>query len=131
MKFGDQSEPMAWSPSSMPDRRAARRVADTRSPAGGVGSGDVRIGRDAGVVVDVEVEVDADPLEEVVVQRDEPHLDRHLQVLQAAELFQQVGDLLVNVLRLADDQAQVRRERLDLALARAVFHPAFVLDGRR
>ena len=39
--------------------------------------------REARVVVDLEVEVDADPLEEVVVERDEADFDRHLQVLQA------------------------------------------------
>ncbi len=58
------------------------------------------------VVVDVEVEVDADPLEEVVVQRDEADFDGHLQVLQPAELFEQVDDLFVDLLRLADDQAR-------------------------
>ena len=42
---------------------------------------------DAGVV-DVHVEVDADPLEEAVVEADEANFDRDLQILQAAELLQ-------------------------------------------
>ncbi len=45
------------------------------------------------------------------------------------ELFQQIGDPLVNSLRLADDKAEVRGEGLNFALARTVFHPTFVLDG--
>ena len=61
------------------------------------------------------VEIDADPLEEVVGQRDEPHFDRHLQVLQAAKLLEQVRDLLVHFLRLADDQAQVGFKARDRA----------------
>ena len=61
-------------------------------------------------VVDLEVEVHADPLEELVVQRDEADFDRHLQVLQAPQLFQQVDDLFVDLLGLADDQAQVGLE---------------------
>ena len=62
------------------------------------------------VGVDVEVEADADPLEEVVVQRDEADLDGNLEVLQTPQLLQEVGDLLVDLLRLADHQAQVRFE---------------------
>ena len=81
------------------------------------------------VVVDVEVEVDADPLEEVVVERDEADFDRHLQVLQAPQLLQQVGDLLVDVLRLADDEAQVGLEGRDRAGAADVV-PGGGLDGR-
>ena len=82
------------------------------------------------VVVDVEVEVDADPLEEVVVERDEADFDRHLQVLQPPQLFQQVDDFLVDFLRLADDQAQVGLERGDRARAADVV-PGGGLDGRR
>ena len=55
------------------------------------------------------LEVDADLLEEVVAERDVADFDRDLQVLQAAQLIQQVDDLLVDFLRLADDQAQVGR----------------------
>ena len=67
-------------------------------------------GRVAG---DVEVEIHADAFEEVVVERDEAHFDRHLQILQAAKLLQQVSDFFVLFLRLVNDQAQVRVERLD------------------
>ena len=80
------------------------------------------------VVIDVEVEIDADPFEEVVVQRDEANFDRHLQVLQPPQLVQQIGDLFVDFLRLADDQAQVRRERLDRARAADVI-PGVGCDG--
>ena len=106
----------------------ALRLERRRPAAAPFGTFGVR--RDARAVFDVEVEVDADPFEEAVREPDEPHLDRHLQVLQAAKLLQQIGDLLVHPLRLADDQAQVGRERLDFAFARAVFHPAVVLDSR-
>src|SRR5690606_34187956 len=58
--------------------------------------------RDPGTVGDVKVEVDADPFEEAVGQSNEADLDRDLQVLQAAELFEQIGNLLVDPLRLAD-----------------------------
>ena len=81
----------------------------------------------ARVVVDAQVEIDADPLEEVVGQRDEADFDRHLQVLQAAELLEQVGDLLVNFLRLADDEAQVVLKARDRARA-ADFVPALRRD---
>ena len=67
--------------------------------------------------VDVEVEVDTDPFEEVVVERDEANFDRDLQVLQPSQLFQQIGNLLVDFLRLADDQAQVGGKPLDRSLA--------------
>ena len=69
--------------------------------------------RIADVGLDVEVEVDADPLEERVGERDEPDLDRHLEILEPAELLEEVGDLLVHLLRLADDEAEVRLERPD------------------
>ena len=67
------------------------------------------------VLRDVEVEVHADPLEEVVAERDEADFDRHLQVLHAPQLLQQIDDLLVDFLRLADDQAQVGFEVGDRA----------------
>ena len=90
------------------ERRPCRRpaVPNPRFPSCSTGDqvGADRWGRS---FVDVEVEVDADPLEEVVVERDEADFDRDLQVLSAAQLLQQVDDLLVHFLRLADDQAQV------------------------
>ena len=69
-------------------------------------AGRLRIGD---VLGDVEVEVDADTLEEIVVERDEADFDRHLQILHPPQLLQEIDDLLVDLLRLADDQAQVRR----------------------
>ena len=75
-------------------------------------------------VFDVHLEVDADLLEEVVVERDVADFDRDLQILQAAQLGQQVGDLLVDFLRLADDQAQVRAEFGDRT------RPAHFVPGR-
>ena len=65
------------------------------------------------VGLDLEVEVDADLLEEVVADRDEPDLDRDLEVLEPAELAEQVGDLLVDLRRVADDQADAEEERRD------------------
>ena len=79
-------------------------------------------------VVDVELEVDADPLEEVVVERDEADFDRDLQILHPAQLLQQVDDFLVDFLRLADDQAQVVAELGDRA-GSAHFVPGLRLDG--
>ena len=78
-----------------------------------------------GAVFDVDVEVDADPLEEAVVEPDEADFDRHLQILQAAQLFQQVGDLFVDRLRLADDEAQVGGEGPNFRFAAAIFGPGF------
>ena len=66
---------------------------------------------------DVEVEVHADPLEEVVVEGDEADFDGDLQVLQPPQLLQQVDDLLVDFLGLADDEAQVGLEGGDRARA--------------
>ena len=79
----------------------------------------------ARAVFDVGVEVDADPLEEAVVEANEADFDRDLQILQPAQLLQQVGDLFVDGLRLADDQAEVRGEGADFGLAAAVFGPGF------
>ena len=107
-----------------PDAQADRHD----SAAAGTSSGSI-VAMAVGVVVDVEVEVDADPLEEVVAERDEAHFDRHLQVLQTAELFEQVGDFLVHVLRLADDEAQVRLETHHGART-ADFVPRCRRDGR-
>ena len=64
---------------------------------------------------DVEVEVDGDVLEERVAEGDEPDLDRDLQVLEPAELPEQVGDLVVDLGRVADDQADAEKERGDRA----------------
>src|SRR5262249_14337683 len=44
---------------------------------------------------------------------DEPHLDRDLEVLQAAKLAEQVGDLFVDLGRVPDDQADAEEERDD------------------
>ena len=63
------------------------------------------------VGLDREVEVDADLLEEVVGDGDEPDLDRDLKVLEPAELPEQVGDLLVDLRRVPDDQADAEEER--------------------
>jgi hypothetical protein len=66
----------------------------------------------------VEVEVHADPLEEVVVEGDEADFDRDLQVLHPPQLLQQIDDLLVDFLRLADDEAEVRGRGGDRCLCR-------------
>ena len=63
------------------------------------------------VVLNVEVEIDADRFEEVVVDRDEPAFDGHLQILQPPQLLQQIADFVVHLLRLTDDQAQRRCRR--------------------
>src|SRR6185312_337610 len=68
-----------------------------------------------GIRLDVEVEIDADLLEEVVADGDEPDLDRDLQVLEPPELLEQLGDLLVDLGRVADDQADAEQERRDRA----------------
>ena len=80
------------------------------------------------VLHDVEVEVHADPLEEVVVERDEADLDGDLQVLHAPQLLQEVDDLLVDFLRLADDEAEVGFEGGDRARS-AHRVPGGGLDG--
>ena len=64
---------------------------------------------------DIEVEVHADVLEEAVAERDEADFDGDLKVLHAPQLLQQVDDLLVDFLRLADDQAEVGLELGDRA----------------
>ena len=76
----------------------------------------------------VEVEIDADAFEEVIGQRNEPHFDGDLQILHASQLIEEIGDLLVNFLGLADDEAQVRFKSLDGAFT-AVFGPGFRFDG--
>ena len=88
-----------------------------------------QVGRADRAVVDVHVEVDADPLEEAVVQPDEADFDRDLQILQPAELLQQVGNFFVDGLRLADHEAQVGGERADFGLAAAVLGPGFGRNG--
>ena len=85
------------------------------------------VGRADRAVLDVHVEVDADPLEEAVVQPDEADFDRDLQILQPAKLLQQVGNFLVHGLRLADDQAEVGGERPNFGFAAAVLGPGFGL----
>ena len=68
-----------------------------------------------GLGVDLEVEIDADRLVEVIAQGDEPDFDRDLEVLEPAELAEQVGDLVVDLRRVADDQADAEVERRDRA----------------
>ena len=82
------------------------------------------------VVLDVEAEVDTDAFKERIRHRDEADFDRHLQVLQAAELFQQIADFIVDLLRLANDQAQGGVVSLALAAA-AHFQPRTRFAGRR
>src|SRR5262249_47690109 len=65
------------------------------------------------VRLDVDVEVQADPLEETVLDGDDAHFDRHGQVLQPPELFQELGDLLLHVHGLVDDQAHAEGEVID------------------
>ncbi len=59
----------------------------------------------------------------------EADFDRDLQILQAAQLLEQVGDLLVDRLSLADDEAEVGGERADFGLAAAVFGPRVGRNG--
>ena len=56
----------------------------------------------------VEFEVDPDSFEESIADRDEANFDGHLQILQSTQLIEQVCDLFVNLLSLADHQAQCR-----------------------
>ena len=65
------------------------------------------------VGLDIEVEVDADLLEEVIADRDEANFDRHLEVLEPPQLPEQVGDLFVDFRRVLDDQAQAQEEGHD------------------
>src|SRR5262249_27024599 len=64
----------------------------------------------------VKIKIDSHLLEEIVFQSDEAHFNRDLQVLQAAQLLQQVRNFLIDLLRLADDQAQDRIEPLERTL---------------
>jgi hypothetical protein len=83
------------------ERRGADVTAGAPSGAGGQGGRRVVDGEGGfpadDVGLDAEVEVDADLLEEVVVDGDEPDLDGDLQVLEPAELPQQVDDLVVDL----------------------------------
>src|SRR5690606_12645633 len=45
-----------------------------------------------GVGRDVKIEVDANSLEEIVVEANKSHFNRHLQILQTAKLPEQVGN---------------------------------------
>jgi len=92
----------AGGPTSRSTRRTASTAGSTSSTAAAEGT--VRIRHPEGTdrvevvihkgtthrVIDVEVEVDPDLFEELVADGDEPDFNRHLQVLQTAELFQQV-----------------------------------------
>ena len=55
-------------------------------------------------VADIEVKVHTDSLEEVVLQSNEANFDRNLQVLLATQLVELVCDLVVNFLRVANDE---------------------------
>src|SRR5690242_4109086 len=57
--------------------------------------------------VDVELEVYANTFVEVVIQADKSDFDGDLQILQTTQLSQQIGNLLVDFLRLRDHEAQV------------------------
>ena len=65
------------------------------------------------VRLNLEIEIHPDKLEEGIVDRDKPDFDRHLEVLQPAELAEQVSDLIVNFRRVLDDQADTEEERDD------------------
>ncbi len=65
------------------------------------------------VGLDIEVEVDADLLEEVIADRDEPDFNRNLEVLEPPQLPEQVGDLFVDFRRVLDDQTQTQEEGHD------------------
>src|SRR5690606_23855908 len=65
---------------------------------------EARAHRAANGVLDVEVEVDADELQEVVADGDEPHFDGHLQVLEPPELIEQLTDFVVYLLGLPHDE---------------------------
>ena len=56
----------------------------------------------------IEVEVDTNSFEELVSDCDKPHFNRHLQVLEATQLSQQVGHFIVNLLCLTNDQRECR-----------------------
>ena len=64
-----------------------------------------------GVVVDIKVEIHPDPFKEIVRKRYEADFNGHLQILHAAQLFQKVHYFFVNVLSLADHDAEVGFER--------------------
>src|SRR5262249_43958516 len=77
----------------------------------------------------VEVEVHADSLEELIVDRHEATFHRNLQVLETAQLRQQIRDFLVDRLCLTDDETERRLKRFDVALT-AHFAPGRRLDRR-
>src|SRR5690606_23483058 len=79
-------------------------------------------------IVHVEVEVDPDLLEEFVADRDKPHLDGDLKILEPAELFQKIRDLLMNLLRLPNHQAQ-RAFMLRQSTLASHFFPVVGGDG--
>ena len=99
------------------------RRAAVGMPSRPPGSGTPRCFLADALGLDREVEVDADLLEEVVAHGDEPDLDRDLEVLEPAELAEQVGDLFVDLRRVADDQADAQVERRDRARRRGVVEP--------
>src|SRR5262249_30601411 len=105
---------------------AAGDAADAAAAGGGTGGGGGGAGRRDGWVregeraepadrvgLDLEVEVHADSLEEVVADLDEPDLDGDLEVLEPPELPEEVNDLVVDLGGVADDQADIEEERGD------------------
>ena len=76
------------------------------------------VGLDPGQrTVEVEVEVDPDSFKEPVGDGDEANFDCDLQVLQSAQLIEQVGNLFVNFLSLSDNETQRRFEVPDRGLS--------------
>ena len=65
------------------------------------------------VGIDLEVEIHTNKLEECIIDCDESDFDRHLEVLEPTKLTQQVSDLVVNLRRMLDDQADAQEEGND------------------
>ena len=102
-------------------RQARQEVAGGELVDEIIAVGDERVveqGRLAPRVVrqDVHAEVDADPLEEVLRDADEPHFDGDFLVLQATQGGEQILDLLLDVGRLIDDQSERHRVVIDRRL---------------
>ena len=71
--------------------------------------------------LNVDIEVEADALEELLRHRHDPHFDGNLDVLQSAERLQQFEDFFLNLHVLADDQCMPQGEVLDAAFAAGAF----------
>ena len=94
----------------------------------GSGGGSLGIQDNTRVVSNIKVEVDTDPLKEVILQGDEPNFDRDLKVLKTSQLVQQVLNLFVRFLVLVDHQAQVGFERSHSTSTTKIF-PRFWFDS--